>query len=182
MEQIIRIRGSHGTTASRASKILQGEWKVGERGGRGGKGIYFWKECLHYIILAKGWYKQSLEEGRYYSDSNKECRVILSELEADEDQVLDLDDRDIRKKIYQLAMTQQLPFTTTRELSLVYDLFVEKLESKTGINFKLLIMEVPSPKEEYCPEYPRRILGLPLCCLVRDASCIQNSRVQRCET
>src|SRR5208283_215038 len=114
-------------------------WNINRgSGGRAGRGIYFWKECEHYIVLARGWYTQALAEGRYQSDTS-ECRIIIADLEANEDEILDLDDRDLKEKIFKLAKKNNLPYNSTKEVARLFDTFVTRLQSETGKIFKILL-------------------------------------------
>lgn len=167
---MVSVKGSHGTTASGVDGIRKFGWRKGI--GRAGSGVYFWKECEHYIELAVGWYKRALDENRYRNDMDKRCKVIIADLEAKEDEILDFDDRELRRSVYSLAKQKGLSYTNTKEISGVYDFFISELEGETGNKYKIVLMEVAPPGEQYC-DYPIQILGAPITCAVRDTGCIE---------
>jgi len=163
------MKGSHGTTKSREESIRKFGWHVGR--GRAGTGVYFWKECEHYVQLAIGWYKRALNEKRYRNDSNKLCTVIIADLETEEDEILDFDNRELRSNVYRMAKDRGLSYTNTREISSLFDLFISELQVETGFKYKIVTMEVAPPGSEYC-NYPVELLGTPICCAVRDIESI----------
>ena len=163
------MKGSHGTTKSREESIRKFGWRMGR--GRAGTGVYFWNECEHYVQLAIGWYKRALKEKRYRDDSNKLCTVIIADLEAEEDEILDFDNRELRSSVYRMAKDREFSYTNTRELASVFDLFISELEVETGSKYKIITMEVAPPGLEYC-DYPVKLLGTPICCAIRDTGCI----------
>ena len=173
---MFKTKGSHGTTTSRADSIRRFGWLWGK--GRGGAGIYFWKECKYYIILAVGWYKQCLAEGRYAKDSDSRCSIIIAELCAQDTETLDLDNRTLKERIHELAKKQGVDTFNTIEISGIYDLFVSELEKEMKVKYKIMTIEVASPKRQYCPEYSTLTLGFPICCIARDAKCININEIK----
>ncbi len=170
-------KGSHGTTATRAISIQKYGWRTGT--GRAGTGIYFWKECDHFIELAVGWYKRELAEKKYKNDNQQECKVIVADFEANDDEVLDLDNRELKNKVYKLAKEKKMSYSNNREIAKVYNLFITELEGEMKTNFKVITMEVSPPGSEYC-DYPSPLLGPPICYSVRHAGCINIIDIMTC--
>ena len=168
---MITIKGSHGTTASRVDNIRKSGWNYSR--GRGGTGVYFWKECEHYIQLAEGWYKYVCATKKYNGDKDLSCKIIIARLEAEEAEVLDFDNhRELKIYVYEIAKKYKIDYSDKRKLSALYDLFITELEKKKTVKYKIVTLEVAPPPKEHCPWYPIVILGPPICCAVRDKNCI----------
>jgi len=162
--------GSHGTSKSRAEKIDKQGFIPGL--GRAGSGIYFWHKSHHYIPLAKGWYNQCYNKHLYDADDNKSCVVIIVQLQAGEDEVLDMENHDMKDRIAALAEVRKIDATNFRRISALYDLFIKRMEDELESTFAILLIRVAPPDRTYYPEYPLNIVGAPLCCVARNKECI----------
>jgi hypothetical protein len=162
--------GSHGTSKSRAEKINKQGFILGT--GRAGSGIYFWHKSHHYIPLAKGWYSQCCDKHLYDTDENKGCVVIVVELQAPEDAILDMENPEMKDRIAALAEARKIDATKFRRISALYDFFIKRMEVELKSTFAILLIRVAPPDRAYYPEYPISIIGAPLCCVARNNGCI----------
>ena len=163
---------SHGTTSSRAKKIKELGFLKGH--GRAGKGIYFWKESPFFIYLAVGWYKYMVGEyDKYSKDKDRTCSVLVAELQAKQDEILDLENDKLKEMITDLYCKFRIDFNDRNQISLLYELFIEEIEKELGTVFKILVIKTAPPKIDYCENYPLPVIGAPQCCVARNTDCIK---------
>lgn len=169
------FEGSHGTSRSRAYKIQ----KVGFTGstGRGGSGIYFWCHGRYNTMLAIGWDKFQCKKKVFVQDKDPLVAVIIAKLEDEDYKVLDMENIKFKERIDQLADDMDIDKNKDADIAAIYDLFIEDLELKSNSRFSILLLKVAPPPINYCPEYSIKILGAPLCCVVRDQACIKILRI-----
>jgi hypothetical protein len=176
MANIMICEGAHGTTKSRADEIQENGFKLGS--GRAGNGVYFWHKSRYYSILAKGWHKQCFYKHKYDKDFDKNCVIIFAQLEADENSVLDMESPYLKDRISELAEAQKVSFTDNNKISKLYDAFIKIMEAELQTTFKFVLIRVAPPERACCPDYPLNIIGAPLCCVVRDNTCITITKCQ----
>ena len=145
--------------------------------GRVGPGIYFWMEGAYDRILAIGWYKQSLAENRYKDDKSVDCVLIYVTLTAEDNEVLDLENRTISEKLGKLSLEKKVKPNERNKQKYLLGFFISELEKEMKIKFKIVLVKVAAPKEQYC-EYPMRFMGAPLCCVARNNDCITMNRIE----
>ncbi len=161
---MVTIRGSHGTTSPTVKSIAKFGWKS-KPGGHLGRGIYFWDKSEHYIELAVAWCTY-----RHAKDGNTSCAVIIADLNAEEESILDCEKEEIVERIIDIGQRFNYNLEDNRDLARLYDFFVFYLEKK-GTIIKIIRKRLPPP-EGY--KYPlMKIKGLPRCCSVRDDKCIK---------
>lgn len=172
---MITYKGSHGTSKNNVHNI----WKKGfiHKRGRGGTGVYFWLESRYYIKLAIGWFRFSKSKG-WFSENNPKCAVIIAEMKAEEREILDFQDDVLKDKIINLAEQKGIDLKNKRNLSGLYDLFIKESEKELKTVFKIILLKAAPPPEDCCPDYPIMIMGAPLCCSVRDNSCIEIKNIR----
>ncbi len=166
--------GSHGTSKSRAEKITKQGFIPGL--GRAGSGIYFWHKSRYFITLAKKWHYQCSNKHHYDNDENKSCVVIIVELQADEDAILDMENPDMKDRIAELAEVKQIPLKNRHKIAALHDLFIKRMESALKTTFAIILIRVAPPDRVYYPEYPIDIMGAPLCCVARNNDCVTIKR------
>ncbi len=66
--------------------------------GRAGSGVYFWLGP-YYIELAVGWYKFLASRNEFDNDENPACAVIIVDVKAEEREVLNLEDEELKNEI-----------------------------------------------------------------------------------
>ncbi|MDR3566762.1 MAG: hypothetical protein P4L43_01905 [Syntrophobacteraceae bacterium] len=69
------------------------------------------------------------------------------------------------------ALAEELTLEELKEKVKLHDIFLDRLESKVQIKFKVIQLRVPPPREDYC-NYPMKSLGPPFCYVARDSQCI----------
>lgn len=168
---------THGTCRSRAIAIA----KVGfltEASGRGGKGAYFWSGS-YARVLAIGWYRQILAQGRLATESDSSGVVIYVIVEVDEADYLDFEDEDVKAGFARFIQKSGLnDETSAGRKAAAHDLFIKELEQELQV-FKVIRMYLPAPGNNYCPEYPRTLMGTPVCYIVRSLDCVRIDRMER---
>jgi hypothetical protein len=169
---MIAYEASHGTSQKRANQIRAGGFKIRRGHRRYGTGIYFWRKSYHYINLAIGWFKFSDSRSRYYDESSPICAVILVDLKANENEILDLENDLLKDRLAKLAEARKIEGNDWDKISSLVESFVQIIQGELRRNYKIVLKKASPPPAEYCPEYPFWVLGWPDCCIVRDASCI----------
>lgn len=156
---MVTYRGSHGTTLKKAEKIKTEGFFLS--GGRFVRGAHFWLECYNYCDLAVGWFKQRLDK-RYYDEDCPQCAILIVRLWCNDDEVMDLERPDFKNMLAQLADTKHTDQYNDREVKSLYTYAIREMEKRGSLKFKLFLMKVEPPKEDYCPRYKRRMLGPPI--------------------
>lgn len=168
MAKII-LKGSHGTTVSRADNIRKEGFKriIGRRG----TGIYFWRDGHYCRQLSISWWKQKLDERDYSGDSDTRCVVIIGIFKLEDNEYLNIDNYEFQEKIAYLADKKKVG-GDKRKLAALYDFCISRLEQRQGIKFKIVEMRVSPPLKKYCEYYQFYAVGNPYCYLVRVVDCI----------
>lgn len=170
-------KGTHGTSRTAAEHI----GKEGFRAGPGirGCGTYFWLYQYDELLdeaenLAIYWWRHSHLKGSYSKDKDKDCAVILADLNTCEDDIFDLERRrQSLMKFYQDVKDLLDVDKTMKEeerntlLSGIHDLFVEKYEEKSGKKYCAVQVRVPEPNK-FKSRFNKDIQGQPLCLVVRN--------------
>lgn len=166
----------HGTSRTRATNIIKYGFQKGD--GRLGNGVYFWLDEEYGRYLSESWFTQRKAENKYNGDSDQSCTIIIADIEVDGDYTLDVEDRKFRSAIAKLVKERRLnDQATNKDLAIFYSSFIEAIESDLGYSFHFIIGRVAPPKREYCPEYPLKILGGPLCGVVVNDKIILNKEI-----
>ncbi|OOE36192.1 hypothetical protein BZG05_01540 [Salinivibrio kushneri] len=150
------IKGTHGTTCYAAESIE----KQGFRSGSGlrGKGVYFWLYHYQALIdeaegLAIAWWKLAKTRGDYAKHPKKECAIIHANIEAEPDNIYDLEANRQGFMMFQKEIAASLdedekmkPCERKELLSGLYDFFLEKVEEKLNRQFCAIKVNVQRPK------------------------------------
>lgn len=180
MEKTINPQGTHGTTVSRAANIQLNGFEISK--GRLGKGAYFWSDSPYADYLAQSWWKFSYKDGRYTADKNKECAIIWATFQIKEDELLDLDDKELKKGLAELCLNKGIGYTAkTHELAAIITCFVVQIEKKLGLKFRILESTIATAPKEFVDKYPIGALGEPTCYVVLDTACIVINSVAICK-
>jgi len=169
------LKGSHGTTVSRADNIVNEGFKL--KTGRRGTGVYFWRYGYYCRQLAISWWKQKFEEGKYAGDSDTSCVVIISYFVLDDNEYLDIENYEFQEQIAYLADKKKVG-NEIKKLAALYDSLIHKLEEIQNTKFKVIEMRVSPPKREYCQYYQFTAIGNPYCYLVRAVDCIDKLEME----
>lgn len=176
---MIEKKGTHGTSLPIAEKIQEEGFKLSS--GRGGKGVYFWRKSKYSKELAIGWYQFRCSCEKYETDNNTGAVIYVKMITA-EDEVLNLENADIKDKITQiLDELDLLPHPTDDEIAAVHDLFVEEIEKSLGKKIKILELRVGVPTSAgkfFYHFYDMRALGAPICYISRDPDIIDIEKVE----
>jgi hypothetical protein len=143
-----------------------------------GPGVYLWKKCRNWTILAKGWYLQARDWGRYRRDSDPQGAVIYAIARVPEDRYIDLNDQEAVDAIDELADQTHIDKADKNQISAVYARFISEVESKLGNSIDVYETEVAPPNSNFCPDYSTKLLGLPKCYCVRDPKVVFVSDTQ----
>jgi len=165
---MIAIEGSHGTSVTRAQRVHASGFHLGR--GMRGTGVYFWTGP-YYVELAIGWYNYQRSLNRYNADGEPGCAIIIAAISVGDMEVLDLEAEELRDEIALTIKEQGLNTQNKREITELYDLFIKKIEQRLNITFKVVKVKVGIPTG-FFPDYPMNMIGAPLCCVVRDTTCV----------
>lgn len=171
------MKGTHGTCRSRTDLIKNEGFNVSSTGKRG-SGVYFWGYTLdslevHAKNLAVQWWFFSNKKGIYHEETDKRCSIIFVSFDVEPDKLLDLENQIVRDGLieYYSKVHHKITSTGDEKLSIIYDMFVNDLETKISEKFKLVHVRIPQPNG-FKTELPRDITGQPSCYVVKDTSCI----------
>lgn len=169
---MLELKGSHGTTESRA-EIIGKEQAFKKESGRRGEGAYFWKRSRHYKKLAVAWHHRSLDNGKYWNDKKKECAVITCEFLIKESEFIDLETDEIRDNIAEIIEKHAIS-NSFKKISGVFDMYLKRLEKEEKTFYKIIQARLSSPGKKYCEKfYPHLALGDPTCYIMRTNDCIR---------
>ena len=143
-----------------------------------GRGVYLWKKCRNWTILAEGWYSQAKSWGRYDRDSDPRGVVLYAIARVPEDHYIDLNEQEAVDAIDELADQSHIDKTDRDQIAAVYARYISELETKLGSPIDVYETEVSPPKSTFCPDYSTRLLGLPKCYCVRKPEVIIVSDIQ----
>ncbi|QVW35923.1 hypothetical protein KIP69_03475 [Geobacter sulfurreducens] len=167
----MELRGTHGTTRSRAEKIQE----LGFRASPGikGTGVYFWRDNALSGDLARDWYRYYLKKELYAKDSNKQCAVIFGLIACDETNFVNLDDSEIKDDILWLIKNKGLEGDRKGK---IYDEYLDMLSRELGNSIKVSQVSVPVPKE--FRNFPSFLYMMADCYVVKDVDCVQVETVK----
>jgi hypothetical protein len=169
MINMLTLRGSHGTTVSRAKKIRQQGFKIFRQGGFL-TGIYFWRHGRFADDLSEGWWRMRFGRGEFQNDGDTRFAVIHAILSVDEDSYLDMESFEVKEEMWNLA--EETGLKDVKDRAKLYDKFIEIMERGKKIKVKVAELRVSLPNGHFdC--YPMKILGPPFCYAARDVACIQ---------
>lgn len=170
---MLELKGTHGTSLARAKQIINDKVKPSQKGLLGA-GFYLWRYDPYAKILAIGWCEQLKDSGEFSGDAEQECVALIVGLCVDEDEFLPLDSGELRDILAKaIAGKDKMNFD---EQSKFFDEFIFDLEQEMGSKIALVQYRVPPPKEKYCPDYPKRFLGRPICYIVKDTNIVKELR------
>ncbi len=164
---VLILKGTHGTTVARANSIKVNGFDLDK--GRRGTGIYFWADSPYSRNLAIAWWDFRLSQEDFAGDNDLRCSVIHSEIKTDQNEYLNLDKHDIKKRVAELAIKKKIGFKKDNIAGL-YDLFIKTIE-KNGEK-KINVLEACLSPPPSCSFYHEKILGNPSCFIVRAAKCV----------
>lgn len=181
------MKGTHGTSRSRAMQIQRTGFKASIQGRRG-SGAYFWAyindSMQEYVRdLATHWWLFCQSKGDYSKDENDQCSVLFVSLDIPENQMISFENHDIRERLikYGQNITQRLQGTEEEKTSKIYDMFVDDFEKKTGIDIKAICVKIQQPKKfnnKRLGYLPLDVTGHPLCYVVKDTTCININEME----
>jgi hypothetical protein len=179
MSEEIELAGVHGTSVTRTQSIQKNGFRKSL--GRLGEGVYFWSDNPFAEYLAKAWWEFESSRNAYKDDENPNCSTIQASFQIEENDYLNLDERDIKNALAQLCIDQKLGYSAnSKEMAATVMAFVERLEKKMDHKFKVMESTVSTAPKRFVDRYPVALLGAPSCCIVFDETCIKILKVGIC--
>lgn len=170
---MLELQGTHGTTKTRARRIIETKNPEPSQVGHLGSGFYLWRHDRFAYALAIGWCRQQKARGEYRNDPDPECTALVATLSVSKDEIVDLDDYEYRDLLSEfLADLGDIKDDIKR--SDFFDSFVYFLEKLYGMNITLVQGRTIPPKGKHCPEYPRLVLDNPIVFVVKNSKPIQS--------
>lgn len=139
------LRGTHGTSASRAKLILDAGKFNASTQGRVGPGVYFWAyEESRFVAeeFARLWWVFASHKKEYTGDTDPSCAVLRTEIAKPEDEYLDLTELSLREQMLEWYCKHGC---TRHDVAKMSALFVDTIEKQAQKKFAVLKAEVPSP-------------------------------------
>ncbi|WP_337194430.1 hypothetical protein [Pseudomonas syringae] len=192
----LRVRGTHGTSLSRAQQIDKDGFQA--KPGRIGVGAYFWtaivdtEECLDLAKkLARTWATKAEKGGQYAGDKERSLAIVEVDVEFEVHDVLSLDNPEMTFRLWSLIREKLASLLGLRsetdwavasekinklqgEIHGFIEAFVLELEENLGRRFKVIF------KSQACPKYSDPILhyiGNHSCFAIRDTSVIGSMNI-----
>jgi hypothetical protein len=106
------------------------------------------------------------------NDENPACAVIIVDVKAEEREVLNLEDEELKNEIALVVKRQGINLNNKADVAKLYDSFIIRLEEKIGVKFRAIKVRVGIPPKEFIRDYPISVIGAPMCCVARDTCCI----------
>jgi len=172
---MLTLKGTHGTTRSRIKKINIEGFKLS--GGLVGKGIYFWSDGPYAHDLAVAWWEFNCSRNSYKVDEDITCTVILAFFLIEDHEFLDLEQKVIKDELASIAKKRNLNIYDKRGASSVRALFIDRLEKRLSVKFKVIETSVTLPGKKFSNFYPLMLIGSPHCYIVLDTNCIQIEKI-----
>lgn len=173
----IGMKGTHGTSRSKANNIVANGFHASPVGIRG-SGVYFWgylSDSMEEISrnLAKAWWSDATRRQSYSQDSDKSCSVVFAAFDVSNDLHFDFEAQEVRESFirYSDKMIDRIEGDDDEKASTLYDMFVQRIETKSQKQYKLIHFKVHPPRGFVFPIL-RDIIGQPSCYAVKDISCI----------
>jgi hypothetical protein len=176
----VKLEGSHGTSESRYELIRKYGFNVNTEG-YGGSGAYFWAKCDLYIDYAKAWYYFYSRSGKYRDDQKPEGVVIVVTVSIEKTQRLDLDEQTMINAIHRIATKKSIDLQNKRQIAQVHDILVRNIEKQMNKPIAVVQKRISLPKKCKIKGYSQRLLGLPICYIVRIKDIITIDRTLKVE-
>lgn len=192
----IRVRGTHGTSLSRARLIEEHGFVA--KPGRIGVGAYFWTamvetdDCLDLARrLARTWATKAEKGGQYASDKEKSLAIVEVEVAFEAHDVLSLDDPEMTFRLWALIREKLASLLGLKndkdwegasdkinkrqgEIHGFIEAFILELEANLGRRFKVIF------KSQACPKHSDPVLhyiGNHSCFAIRDTNVIGSMNI-----
>jgi hypothetical protein len=169
------VKGAHGTSIARAEKIAKNGGFIPNSGLRG-TGTYFWAESHYSRQLAIAWWQKLLSDNRFRGDNDTRCAVIYALIRVPQNNYLNFEESYIKKRLSELISKKRID-NNKEKISALYDFFISSLEKQSGE--KIYAFEVAVNPPPRCTFYPQRVLGDPICIVVRASRCIEIESIER---
>lgn len=180
-------KGTHGTTCSAADTILSEGFNKGP--GLRGSGVYFWLYQFAELLqeaehLAIAWYNKEFKKGSYSKHKNKNCAVVLADLDTKDQDVFDFEAKRQHFMVYAKATMDKLGETELSEeeekaiLSGLHDRFFNHWEEKVENSFDAVLVRVQAPPR-FKSLFHRDVASQPHCILVRNEGIIKITDVKK---
>lgn len=99
-------------------------------------------------------------------------------MEADEDEIIDIEDIQIKNYIFYLSEKLSIDKDNDTEISRVYDLLFDVWEKMKNKIIKMYKVRLAPPPNAESFKYPMKLIGAPLCYVVRKTEIITVISVQ----
>lgn len=169
---MVTCSGSHGTSYSRADNIVRTQFEASKGRTRLGDGVYFyhWSGSNHDYAreLAWGWFEHQKAMGAYSNDAVPSAAIIYSHFEAQEHEILNLDDEPYYGELMKFAKELEGKLTA-EEFCKICKKVIERVIATTGVVIKIICARLWPPAEA---KVPKEIGKVPIY-LVREVDCIK---------
>lgn len=140
------LKGTHGTSRSRADSILKAQGFKSSAEGRAGAGVYFWyysvcEEAAY--VTAQAWWHFAYTSQEFKKDEDPSCAVLHAEIDKENAVYLDLTKDEYREKLIALAYKQNC--ISREQVSALIAFFIDKLEMLNEEKYTLVKLFVPVP-------------------------------------
>lgn len=173
MEKRLELRGTHGTSRSKAESIqTERSFKPTNKDGHAGPGIYFWAINGSDDSLARHlaccWWKNYLDSGRYAKDAKKDCAVVHAIFsKPEEPEYYDASTQKFREEVFSLAQSLSMD-PKLFDMPAATATVIGRIEKHIGKKILVLKAMVKTPKAKGIQSLVAAYQGLSDVYVVRD--------------
>jgi hypothetical protein len=164
------ISGTHGTFIRNKKSILSSGFRLPQKPGMYGTAIYFWRDKNCSYELAVAWLRQQYDWQKnrrgYKPESSGVVFFAEFPFSDDSDEFIDLN--------YELiSEVENFSFENNLPIEKAYDLYLSKLEEKTGVQIVALQGTCPPPKKDYFVGLKNKKSNIAFTIAVMNTKCIE---------
>lgn len=164
---------SHGTF-KRLDPIIRLQGFKASKGGRIGRGAYFWQDDFYSFDIAKAWVKYLKSK----PSNASEVGIVMQSSNSliDEDRILYIS-RDLKQDVHDIMIKHGLNIDNYNDISRAYGILVSQVQNLLQLKLQVVAGEVSLPNEEFFDaSFPHVILGgRAMCFAVIDTSILDLS-------
>lgn len=167
---VLSLKGTHGTSKTRAAAIEVEGFDPPKNGGRAGIGVYFWSYTAEANLadaLARGWWAHRSKKGDYRYEPRPEAAVIHVNIETDKGFYYDATTEAFKLQVFNATKALKDRGTGShKDLCSFVEELIAEMERLTGIPIAVVHASVPTPMELE-PQFWRQLYSMACCYVVR---------------
>ena len=145
----VYLNGTHGTSRTRASAILESNQFKASDDGRAGAGVYFWSfqdDVFFAQRLAENWWRLAVTPkfNSYKGDADKSLAVLKAKIEAPTDEYFDANSEGFLNLLIKTAEKRQIE-SSKDEIELLRLYLIKEIENERAAQYGVIKLDVDVP-------------------------------------